>query len=66
MVINVSYYLDDDTTRAKLVKDIDKKDYTLILSAKDMEQLDNIKSKVIDRLKQEHQTNNIKVNFIEI
>lgn len=66
MVINVNYYLDEDNKRAKLVKDIDKKEYTLIINADDLEQLDNIKTKVIERLKQEHQNNNIKVNFIEI
>lgn len=66
MVINVNYYLDEDNKRAKLVKDIDKKEYTLIINVDDLEQLDNIKTKVIERLKQEHQNNNIKVNFIEI
>lgn len=64
-LIDVKCYLNVDADKTKLIKDIDTKDYTLIHNAINKEQLEDIKTKVINEIRKEHQDNNIQVNFID-
>lgn len=61
-IITIQIEINRQADKNQLIKDIDTNYYTLLL--KDISDLDNIKAKVIDRVKQEYQDKDIKIDFI--
>ena len=66
MKINVKYYFNEENASSKLIKDIDKDEYTLEIGQKDNNtSLEALKEIVEKNIREQKQNNSIEVNLIE-
>jgi len=66
MKINVKYYFNEENESSKLIKDIDKDEYTLEIGLKDSNtSLEALKEIVEKNIREQKQNNSIEVNLIE-
>ena len=66
MKINVKYYFNEESERTKLIKDIDKEEYTLEIGLKDINtSLEALKELVAKNIREQKQDDSIEVNLIE-
>ena len=64
--INVKYYFNEENESSKLIKDIDKDEYTLEIGLKDSNtSLEALKEIVEKNIREQKQNNSIEVNLIE-
>lgn len=64
-VIDVKYYLNEESERTKLIKDIDKEEYTLEIGLKDINtSLEALKELVAKNIREQKQDDSIKINLI--
>ena len=65
-VIDVKYYLNEESERTKLIKDIDKEEYTLEIGLKDINtSLEALKELVAKNIREQKQDNSIEINLIK-
>ena len=65
-VIDVKYYLNEESERTKLIKDIDKEEYTLEIGLKDINtSLEALKELVAKNIREQKQDDSIEINLIE-
>lgn len=66
MKINVKYYFNEENESTKLIKDIDKDEYSLEIGLKDVNtSLEALKEIVTKNIREQKQNNSIEVNLIE-
>lgn len=65
MKINVKYYFNEENESTKLIKDIDKDEYSLEIGLKDVNtSLEALKEIVTKNIREQKQDNSIEVNLI--
>lgn len=65
MKINVKYYFNEENASSKLIKDIDKDEYTLEIGQKDINtSLEALKEIVEKNIREQKQNNSIEVNLV--
>lgn len=65
MKINVKYYFNEENENSKLIKDIDKDEYSLEIGLKDINtSLEALKEIVEKNIREQKQNNSIEVNLI--
>ena len=65
-VIDVKYYLNEERESTKLIKDIDKDEYSLEIGLKDINtSLEALKELVAKNIREQKQDNSIEINLIK-
>lgn len=65
MIIDVKYYLNEESERTKLIKDIDKDEYTLEIGLKDANtSLEALKEIVKKNIREQKENDSIEINLI--
>ena len=66
MIINVKYYLSEENERTRLIKDIDKDEYTLEIGLEDANtSLEALKEKVTKNIREQKENDSIEINLVK-
>lgn len=66
MIINVKYYLSEANERTRLIKDIDKDEYTLEIGLEDANtSLEALKEKVRKNIREQKENDSIEINLVK-
>ena len=66
MIINFKYYLSEANERTRLIKDIDKDEYTLEIGLEDANtSLEALKEKVTKNIREQKENDSIEINLVK-